>query len=307
MGQIISEEKMITVRLKGGLGNQMFQYAFGRSLSIKRGVALAFDLRFINDRHPRRRFVFRRFDLDLFGLQPTTTYPLRYPLCSIYPIIAFEKVVRSVKIKKPIFRKECYFEGGHDFDPDVLDDLNTNWFDGYFQSYRYFSNHDDIIRDDFKTADNWQGNLKQIVNQIQASESVCLNVRRTDFVGGGSVSALGQQYYEAAYEAIRKCVTNSKIFVFSDDIPWCRENLRFLERPTFVTHDLKGERFLDYFRLMKCCKHFIIPNSTFAWWAAYLSETCEKRAGMIVAPSKWYDDCNSDNRELLLEWWLKVS
>ena len=297
---------MITVRLKGGLGNQMFQYAFGRSLSIKKKVDLGFDLRFINDRLPRSRFVFRRFDLDLFGIQPRTCYSTAYPFGIIYPIIAYEKIIRKAKIKKCFFGGWCYFEINHRFDREINVGLNCSWFDGYFQSYRYFLDHDDVIRSDFSTKDVWTNNQRSMVDSINRTDSVCLNVRRTDFVGGGSVTALGQEYYNSAYRSIKAAVPSCKVFVFSDDIEWCRANLKFIDHPTYVTHDLKGEKLFDYFRLMKSCKHFIVPNSTFAWWAAYLSKICQNKSGIIFAPEKWCESGSEVNNELLFEWWLKV-
>ncbi|MEM7514287.1 MAG: alpha-1,2-fucosyltransferase, partial [Bacteroidota bacterium] len=92
------------------------------------------------------------------------------------------------------------------------------------------------------------------------------------------------EYYDKAIAYFQEEVDNPEIFVFSDDIEWCKENLQYKLPLTFVGHEYKGKRFGKYLYLMSLCKHFIIPNSTFGWWAAWLSRNEQKK---VVMPKPW--------------------
>jgi hypothetical protein len=124
----------------------------------------------------------------------------------------------------------------------------------------------------------------ELLNDIKNTNSVMLNVRRTDFVNNAFHGTMDVDYYSRAISIINEKVENPKYFIFSDDIEWCKENLNNIDNSVIVDHSYKGDRFGEYLELMKNCKHYIIPNSSFAWWSAYLSENKDK---VVIAPKRW--------------------
>ena len=172
---------------------------------------------------------------------------------------------------------------------------------GYWHDVRYFKSCTDLIRKDFAMRGEHQSEFAELLN---ASESVCLNVRRTDFV---EISAerdyrteCDKDYYERAIEVILAKHKDIHIFGFSDDIDWCETNLKLQKQITWVPHSEAGVKFGRYFWLMRQCKHFIIPNSTFAWWAAWLGENPDKT---VVCPKHWYHNPEHQSEGLLPEDW----
>jgi hypothetical protein len=165
------------------------------------------------------------------------------------------------------------------------------YLDGYWQSEKYFKEIEDKIREDFIIKSDFSELEEEMNNLIQSRNSVCVNFRRTDFVHlQNSAQTHGvseMDYYEKALEIIVQKVENPHFFVFSDDIEWCKENLNWNFPITFVGHEFKGNKFSAYLKLMRNCKHFIIPNSTFAWWAAWLSDSKNK---IVITPQQWFKD-----------------
>ena len=110
-------------------------------------------------------------------------------------------------------------------------------------------------------------------------------------------------YYNNAIHLIYEILgINVNFFIFSDDIEWCRYNFKTLNNSIIVDHDHKGERFSNYLALMIECKHFIIPNSTFGWWAAFLSDHPQKT---VIAPNKWFNK-KITTKDLLPNSWIKI-
>jgi hypothetical protein len=290
---------MIVVKLQGGLGNQLFQYAFGRAVSLHYQQPLYFDMKFLLDRSPRENFVFRDYDLDLFDLPEVKFYNSERNSL-------IEKTKQFFGIKQITYFNEKSFS----FDPTVFE-LNKKhlYFDGYWQSPKYFEENSELLKKEFVLKNKLTIHQQQLLVQIQQDESVCINFRRTDFVTiDSAISHHGVPPLTFYYESVRKIKAlkeNSKLkfYIFSDDIEWCRHNFKLEDDLIFVTHDLyKGERFSSYMQLMIACKNFIIPNSTFAWWAAWLSTTENK---LVISPKQWFADTaiQSQTNDLRpLEW-----
>ena len=111
------------------------------------------------------------------------------------------------------------------------------------------------------------------------------------------------EYYIKAIEHIDKEVNNPVYYIFSDDIEWCKNNFSFLKNAVFVSHEYAGEKFSSYLYLMIQCKHYIIPNSTFAWWAAWLNNEQNK---IVIAPNKWYTSYNFELKDLIPSTWITL-
>ena len=128
---------------------------------------------------------------------------------------------------------------------------------------------------------------KKIFNEISEKNSVCISVRRGDFFNAENEKTFGVctiQYYINAVEIMNEKVDAPIYYVFSDDISWCKKNLRFDGEVEFVPQDMPVYETL---RLMYTCKHFIISNSTFGWWGQYLSRNNDK---VVISPSRWNND-----------------
>ena len=270
----------------GGMGNQMFQYAVGKNLSLKYNIPLKFDLSFLKNRN-MGDFVYRDYDLDLFKLEAEKSFS--FPNST------------SVLVQKDYHYSENFMNELS----DLLIRGNSINIVGYWQSTRFFYENESQIRKDFEFKDNIEnqtGILEEMLYKIKSSNSVMVNVRRTDYLNSSFHGVLGIDYINKAKELIETKIENTHYFIFSDDINWCRENIHF-DNMTIVDHNYKGDRFGYYLQLMSQCKHFIIPNSTFAWWSAYLNNNQEK---IVVAPIHWFTDSNVNTKDLIPSNWYRI-
>ena len=277
---------MIIVRLKGGLGNQMFQYALGRVLALKSKTDLKLDISFFNLK--LRNITKRSYDLDVFNIKAG--------------VINKNKVVTYVfSVLKKIMKTPGQ-ERGFNFDPKMLSLGPNAYLDGYFQSYKYFSDFKDIIKKDF-TLKNISIPVQNLAEEISSENALCIHVRRGDYVGNALHDVIDKDYYKKGIEYIRSRISLDKIYVFSDDINWCKDNLSF-KFPTMFVEDgymgLKGE---GHMFLMSQCKNFIIANSSFSWWSAWLSDYESK---IVVCPKQWFGDASKNTGDLIPEEWKKI-
>jgi hypothetical protein len=296
---------MIIVRLEGGLGNQMFQYALGRMLALKNNTDLKLDLALLRDRTPRRtqsNFVFRNYDLDIFAIKAQIArrshLPFRYRFYLFGRFKHRLDALRRRYIHNPASEKAFC-----SFDPSILSIGPDAYLEGYWQSPKYFKDIDDVIRNDFKLKGPLSEKSQKLMEEIGSCASLCVNVRRGDFVTSDFHGTFGKDYYDRGIERILKTQRIEKIYIFSDDVSWCREHLRFPFPTVVVDHEYAGEKFGEYLALMSACKHFIIPNSSFAWWAAWLSTDREK---LVIAPNQWFLDTSIDTSDLIPENWERI-
>lgn len=284
---------MVVVKLKGGLGNQMFQYAFGRCVSIKNKDQLLLDTTFLLDHTPIENVVLRNYDLDIFNLK-------------VNHINLNETSLINKKKYAFLFNKwlKPVNEKVFNYDPDVLNLHKSGaYYDGYWQTEKYFKPIEKIIKEDFRLNNDLFKISFDVYKSIINSDSVCLNFRRTDFVNNPLHEVTDENYYERGIRYIAERIKNPVFFIFSDDIKWCRQNVKIKHPCTFIDHEHAGKKFDNYLRLMSACKNFIIPNSSFGWWAAWLSENVNK---IIIAPSKWFNDFDGDTKDLVPERWIKM-
>jgi hypothetical protein len=273
---------MIAVTLMGGLGNQLFEYAFARSLSIKYQKDLKIDLSFLKRKDLGLNFVYRNYDLDLFH----TIEDFK---------IGYESFIRI---------DETHFHYSRDIVDSISNFSSSNLIlNGYWQSPKYFHGFESDIKSEFqfkKKIENSNDELiKKMHQKIQNENSIMVSVRRTDYLNSNFHALVGIDYFESAIEEMKSKVDNPHFFIFSDDIPWCHQNLK-IDNSIFVDHSYSGEKFGYYLQLMSSCKNFIIPNSTFAWWSAWL---CENENKIIISPKKWTIDDSIDTTDLIPKYW----
>jgi hypothetical protein len=272
---------MIIVRLKGGMGNQMFQYALGRALSLKYKTGLGLDLSFLLDTTPRLGFTFRNYDLDVFNIKADIVPSHKIPFVNR----AFRGKIGQILDYLRRFIPNKGVEKSFKYDPDIFDIGEDAYLDGYWQSSKYFEDIEDVIREDFTLKDKLPLKIENLKEIIEKENSLCIHVRRGDYVGNKFHEVVGKDYYDKAIEKMKELTGIDKIYVFSDDIVWCEENMKFDLPVMFVGNEYAGEKAEGHLILMSSCKNFIIPNSTFAWWGAWLSKNKNKK---VIVPEQWF-------------------
>lgn len=290
---------MICIRLMGGLGNQMFQYSIGLSLAKKLDTHFVVDDSILKSNMSiNQNSVKRYFDLDIFTLDTSLYHGVK----TIEP----SKIKRNLNKLLPLSFKSYIVEASYDFNPNLFLLRNNNLtLEGYWQSYKYFSCYSNEIRESFTLRNSFINFNDPLFDEIDNSESVCINVRRADFATNSYHGVLDKNYYKQAIELLNlNKVIDFKYFIFSDDIDWCKENFDFLPFKIFVDHSHKGDRFSNYFALMRSCKYFVIPNSSFAWWAAWLSIYPNK---LVICPKIWFLGNPKNNTEdLIPDEWIRI-
>ena len=297
---------MILVRLSGGLGNQMFQYAVGRALAEKHKAVLKLDLTLLNERKniPANQ-VFREYDLDVFSMEQNFATQEEVEYFNPVSKNIFSRI--NYRIRRKLRPKELYIARFRHFDPAVLELPDDVCLVGSWQSEKYFNSISQIIRRDFTFRKEFDAETEKLAARILSGNSVCINFRRTDYVSNPLykelLGAMDIEFYNKAIQYIRDRVKDLVLFVFSDDLEWCKQNMKFDLPVTFVTEEFYGEKYSFKLKLMSLCAHFIIPNSTFGWWAAWLGTNPDK---LVVAPQRWYKDTSFDSKDIVPDKWIKL-
>lgn len=279
---------MIIIQLKGGLGNQMFQYALYRALK-KKGKTVKIDdvTGFVNDK--LREPVLQGYGIDYERATKDEVVALTDSKMDI-----FSRIRRKLTGRKTFRIDE---ESGR-FDPNILE-LENAYLVGYWQSEKYFA--DESVQNEIKEA--FEKRPQELMNdtvswtllqQIECCESVSLHVRRTDYVDAEHIhihNICSEKYYKNAIDKIRKEYPNAMFFIFTDDKEWCKKH--FKGRCFSVVELEEGPKTdIAEMMLMSRCKHHIIANSSFSWWAAWLNDAPEK---LVIAPSKWINHKDMDD------------
>lgn len=291
---------MIIVRLKGGMGNQMFQYALGRALSIKNNTELELDITFLLDRTPRANFTFRNYDLDLFNIKAKISSQVE--ISSFYRILTSKLGLFLNYFYKKFIRLDGV-EKSFNFDENILNLKDGCYLDGYWQSYKYFEDISDIIREDFILKNPPSLKIQNLKEVIEKENSLCIHVRRGDYVGNKNHEVVGREYYDGSVLKLRSLVRIDKIYVFSDDIKWCEENMKFDLPVMFVGVEYSGIKDEGHLFLMQSCKYFIISNSSFSWWGAWLSNHKDK---VVIVPKQWFPDISINSDDLIPKEWIRI-
>ena len=288
---------MIITRLMGGLGNQMFQYAIGRRLAIKNATILKLDDSHYSQLGPTD--VVRTFDLDIFNICAAVAPD--HDLMRLARRSRFQKV--DTVLNRLLGPKATHFvERTYRFDPYVLTLPDETYLDGYFQTEKYFEGIEQTLRSDFTFKEEMSPNAGKVAQRISESNSVCVHVRRTDFLTISGFGVLDLNYFQRGADSISERVDKPTYFVFSDDIEWCRNNMQFRHEAVFVSDDFGAKKFRDDMRLMAMCRNYIISNSSFAWWAVWLNGTKDK---IVIAPKIWVDNPDYPSDDLIPESWLR--
>lgn len=292
---------MIIVKLQGGLGNQMFQYALGRHLSIKNNTDLKLDISALETNNSS--VTKRRYGLSVFNIEAS--------LATKNEVAWFKKYLfRKGKFwfwyNRTIANRSRYaWEEHFNFEQWILDLKDPVYLDGFWNTEKYFKDIEDVIRKDFILKEPLTDISKESLSLILKTESVSLHVRRGDYATDPKTNSwLGVcslEYYDKAIKRIGADIKNPHFFIFSDDPAWVKENIT----PPFPTIYVSGnpEKPEEDIVLMSKCRHNIIANSSFSWWGAWLNANPQK---IVIAPKQWFKTKKMDTRDIIPETWIKI-
>ena len=292
---------MIICKILGGLGNQMFQYAAGRALSIYSGNPLLLDLR--SFQHYKLHNGFEIGQIFCAPVQVATNDDISQVLgWRGHDLIA--KVLKRAQ-SSLLNGPRLAIEPHSHYWPKLKEFTAPFYFQGYWQSDKYFMEYEQVIRSDFCFKEPLSGvNLDSSV-RIQGCNSVSLHVRRGDYVTHAPTTKILNpcpvEYYETAIACIAARINSPCFFVFSDDPQWVRRNLSIPFPVEYVDGNRGPQSYIDM-QLMSLCKHHIIANSSFSWWGAWLNRNPDK---LVFAPRRWF--CNGMNdSDLTPQDWIKL-
>lgn len=287
----------IHVDISGRLGNQLFQYATARALQKKYGGKIVLNTYELQRYKDDFRLELTDFELNENVIVETEKMIPYGRFLNCIPVKAIRKYCPNffhmlaakfgiVAWKPGLMYKKI---------PDMSKHKDIVLY-GYFQSAEYFKDVREIIQDEITPKFPCVTENEELYNVIKETESVCITIRRGDYVTNSQYKKLwyvcDENYFKKAVKELLKRVPNAVFVVFSDDVKWCKENLDF-GRETY--YESGNDEVWEKVRLMSACKHFIISNSSFSWWVQYLSRNRDK---IVIAPSSWYNAGPGKNKKV---------
>lgn len=285
---------MRIVKFKGGLGNQMFQYAFGKYISglfdddvyfdcqagrLPEIAELSADCKFIDDKQAKK-FV------RLSGFRKSS------------------RTKRKIfAMFNAAFNKKYYFEKTRE-ETDVKKLDKKLYFDGYWQCWKYLEGQKDNLIKDFRPKAGLSEAAKKDIAVISRRETVCLGIRLGDYTAEQQhYMVCGADYYRRAIEYCLEHVQNPLFYVFSNDVEGAKQIMSEFEGRADVVYREEKDVLVNYEEMwvMAACRHAIIPNSTFHWWAAWLKD---EGGHIIIAPEKWFGD--GKKIDIVPNGWVKI-
>ncbi len=269
---------MVILRVSGGLGNQLFQYAKGRAVALQNNAPLVLDVSWFKQKHP---YTPRKFQLHNFNVEAFITP-------NILVKILENNLAREIDrlIGKPFF-----------YHPTVNDPIWTHQkasifkspiiLDGFWSDFSHFGNYWGYMFHEFEMASNFRNvEYSKLFQLINTTNSISVHIRRGDYLEDKESDFFGVQpnsYYEKSFEFLKDKVVDAKFFVFTDDERLDVKKMFQGIDAINVSRILKND--VLEFSLMSICKSNIMANSTFSWWAAFLNQNAEK---IVLQPKVWY-------------------
>jgi hypothetical protein len=279
-------KRVIVIRMHGGLGNQMFQYAMARVLSIKNNMSLVLDIGDYNKKNSRN------FELEGYGL--------------------FTNVVKRsgtlLRVLSRIGVMSFYKEDPLNYDSCISNIKGNVYFEGYFQSEKYFLEFRSIILRELTFKKDLSCYSKTVEKKIILEKCSCsIHIRRGDYFSNKNTGkihgVLDLNYYKNAINIIKKNNKNVMFFVFSDDMEWVKNNFNF-KNVFFIDHCQEVHPGEDV-KLMSLCNHNIVANSSFSWWGGWLNSHNDK---IVIAPKQWFSDekRKSKIQDIIPSDWIQI-
>lgn len=292
---------MIVIRLIGGLGNQLFQYANGIALSKEYDEKIYFDVSFYN--------------IDNDGTYTQRNFELNKIVKDLKVINGFRLLIFRLKLK--FSRKNIFFIKFKKVNLIVdhlpgyrkieINKLYDYYIDGYFQSEYYFKKYAEFVKLSFDFT-NLSAKSGVVYNQILTTNSVSIHVRRGDYVNDPAINSIhgicNLEYYLNSIKQIEHLIENPIFYFFSDDIEWVKSTFKKFENKFKFVFISSSTNMIDFY-LMTLCKNNIIANSSFSWWSAWINNNPDK---VVLLPQKWYnnEDLNLLNKDMTPNSWIRI-
>ena len=303
---------MIIVLFGGGLGNQMFQYAFARSLSILNNQLFKID----NSRYlplkPDTYKDWRIFGLNNFNIAGETAKKEEIDQYDKYykPKNWSQKLflkIYDIRFSSKNYYKKAYIVEPDDhcqiFDPNILNyRYKDAYFRGFWQSENYFKDIREVLLQDFTVKTDPNEYRSALLKEIEKNNSISLHFRRGNNTDPKNpFGTLSFDYYDKAIKFLTDKIKNPNFYIFSDDIAWVKKNFK-IDFPSVFIQNTFGEDYEDM-RLMSRCKHHIIANSTFSWWGAWLATNLQK---IVIAPERYAQKTDRPNPDYYPKSWILI-
>jgi hypothetical protein len=276
---------MVSVTIQGGLGNQLFQFAAGYNLARSLGSELQLELSFYAYREPRQDFTPRTFLLSELGIPVRKLSNAEWVRRKIAPEANAYRQLFSRCWDAITGKPKRFVERIPTFDPTLFGMSGDIHLEGYFQDYRYIEESGNFIRQCISRATN----PKRGRDTRVAEDAICLHVRRGDYVSRADVQELmgvcGPSYYQKAVAWLRREGVKGPVYAFSDEPEYVEKELCGVSNLRIVNTSLGAHNTIDDFLTMMRCKHFVISNSSYSFWAAWLGSDA---GSAVCCPDPWY-------------------
>ena len=289
-----NNQNNVIIKLDGRMGNQMFQWAFGRALEERKGRTPIFD-----DSRETLKLGCFKLSKDI----KTINKPLWNKI--LRKIIIFRNLrnkVTDLKILAPHYSEK--YTGG--YQPELFEVTPPACISGYFQTEKYFLDVRDKLLKDFEIKGKISIQNQLMLEKIKFVNSVSVHFRRGDYTKARVEKLFGmcsENYYKKAIDTIAKQTQKPiTLFIFSDDINWVKNNVKFDYETIYVDIN-SGKQGVFDLDLMKNCKHNVIANSSFSWWGAWLNENPDK---IVVAPTPWHDSDTINSGDIVPDNWIRI-
>jgi hypothetical protein len=282
---------MIIVKIFQGPGNQLFQLAYGLAASSRVGVPLKLDLTWFKDNAHHRQYILDHFTVDLnIATEAEIDFVKQ---CDGRNFIEYRyNLLRNRWAKR--HRKNVVVEDLSKFDGEILTPYKNCHVEGYFSSPLFFSDSIDLIRKNFSFRPILDPITQNYADRMAGPNTVALSVRRGDFMKYPLHNICSLEFYSRAINRLAQEFENLQVFVFSDDVEWVQNHLRL---PVKFNSVRGMADYMDHMFLMSLCKIHVIPNSTFSWWGAWLSDPLR-----VIAPENWLNPNIDLHREAFGHW-----
>jgi len=284
---------MIVTKITAGLGNQLFQYAIGRAVADYHQVELKLDTTAYSSNEWHNGFRLNQFAI-------TTDLATDKEIISVRGIAGGDDFFSRAIRKAGVFKKSSYYSEKQRtiFDENVFL-LADRYLIGYWQNEQYFIKIRNILLKEFQPVFPLSKQAQEYQQQLVGINSVSLHVRRGDYLNCPEIGVLDLSYYKQAYDYICSKVEKPVIYIFSNDLDWCKQNFDFIDKLVYI-EESKTE--IDDLMLMSQCKHNIVANSSFSWWGAWLNNNESK---IVIAPKKWMA-VNPNGYKWALKTWISI-
>jgi len=273
----------IVVQISSGLGNQMFQYASAYAIARENGQKLWLDPAFEID--------FRHYQLDNFYIEcrkKLLPFKIQYKMVKNHHVVQVIRWLRKKRLKHyELYREREQFA----YDSGLLKNKKNVYLEGYWQSWKYFDKYKKEIKQQFIFKKELSAVACEWLEKVIGCESVAVHVRRTDYITTLNNACVLPEFYFQAIAMLVREKPNLVFFIFSDDKEYVERT--FDKISCFFVNNCSD---IEEFEIMRACKHHVIANSTFSWWAAYLGSDSD---GVVIAPKmgRW-------NRDFYLPEWM---